>query len=72
MSAARDHLHQLIEGLPDAELDAAQRFLEFLSLEPIGPSFAKSIRRGVAQADAGQTTVCDSYDDMAAKILSER
>jgi hypothetical protein len=69
MSASRDALHQLIDGLPDAELAAAQRFLEFLSQEPVGPNFAAAIRRGIAQADAGDTIVCRSYDEMVAKVL---
>jgi hypothetical protein len=69
MVVARDTLHDLIDRLPDAELGAARRFLEFLSQEPIGPGLAASIRRGIAQADAGQTIVCHNYDEMVEKLL---
>ena len=71
MAAARDILHELIDLIPDAELGAARRFLEFLSQEPIGPGFAASIRRGIAQADAGQTTVCHNYNEMVEKLLDK-
>ena len=69
MSASRDALHQLVDGLPDAELAAARRFLEFLSQETVGPRFAESIRRGLADSDAGRTIVCGNYDEMVAKVL---
>jgi hypothetical protein len=69
MAAARDALHDLVDRLPDEELNAAQRFLEFLSQEAVAPSFAASIRRGIAQADAGQTIVCQNYDEMLEKLL---
>jgi hypothetical protein len=69
MGGDRDALHHLVDHLPDAELAAAQRFLEFLAHEPVGPVFAESIRRGIAQANAGDTTVCRSYDDMVDKLL---
>jgi hypothetical protein len=69
MSANRDQIHHLVDRLPDAELPAAQRFLEFLSQEPVGPLFAASIRKGIAQADAGQTIVCHDYGEMVEKLL---
>jgi hypothetical protein len=69
MAAARDALHDLIDRLPDEELSAAQRFLEFLSQEAAGQALADSIRRGIAQADAGQTIVCNNYDEMVEKLL---
>lgn len=69
MPATRDELHQLIELLPDAEIPAAQRFLAFLSQEAVGPVFAESIRRGIAQAGSGQTTVCHNYEEMVEKLL---
>jgi hypothetical protein len=69
MSANRDQIHHLVDRLSEAELLAAQRFLEFLSQEPVGPIFAESIRRGIAQADAGQTIVCHDYDEMVEKLL---
>ena len=71
MAALRNDLHEMIERLPDAELEAARRYLEFLSQEPVGPDFAASIRRGMRQAQAGQTVVCHSYDEMVDKILGQ-
>ena len=40
---------------PDAGMQAAQRFLEFLTQNLVGPVFGESIRRGIAQADAGES-----------------
>jgi len=40
MAAVRDALHDLVDHLPDAELHVAQRFLEFLSQESVGPALA--------------------------------
>lgn len=71
MAAPRDALHNLIDRLPDTELSLAQRFLEFLSQEPVGPTLAASIRRGIAEADAGQTIVCHNYDEMVEKLLGQ-
>jgi hypothetical protein len=68
MGALRNDLHEMIERFPDAELAAARRYLEFLSQEPVGPEFAASIRRGMRQAEAGQTVVCQTYDEMVDKI----
>ena len=39
--------------------------------EPVGPDFGQSIRRGIAQADAGETIVCLNYDDMVEKLLGK-
>jgi hypothetical protein len=69
MAALRDDLHEMIERLPDAQLAAARRCLESLSREPVGPEFAASIRRGMAQSEAGQTVVCHSYDETVDQIL---
>jgi hypothetical protein len=71
MVANRDTLHHLIDRLPDAEMPAAQRFLEFLAQEPVGPVFGESIRRGIAQADAGDAIVCKNYDDMVETLLGK-
>jgi hypothetical protein len=71
MADTRHTLHDLIDRLPDAELIMAQRFLEFLSQESVGPAFSDSIRRGIAQADAGQTIVCRDYDEMVEKLLGK-
>ena len=71
MATGRDAIHYLVDRLPDSELGAAQRFLEFLSQEPVGPAFSASIRRGMAQAEAGQTVVCHDYDEMVEKLLGK-
>ncbi len=71
MPAARDELHVLIDRLPDGELHTAQRFLQFLSEESFTPAFAESIRRGIAQSNAGERSiVCHNYDEMVEKLLS--
>jgi hypothetical protein len=69
MVTNREDLHQLVDQLPEAEIAAAARFLQFLSQEPIGPEFAVSIRRGIAQADAGELLVCRNFEEMAEKLL---
>jgi hypothetical protein len=71
MGANRDALHHLIDRLPDAEIAPAQRFLEFLAQEPVGPVFGESIRRAIAQADAGEAIVCRNYDDMVDNLLDK-
>lgn len=53
MAITREQLHRLVEGLPEQEIAAAQRFLLFLSQETIDEEFAQSIQRGSAQADSG-------------------
>jgi hypothetical protein len=70
--ATRDDLHELIDLLPDAEIATAQRFLVFLSQEAVGPHFAESIRRGMEQADSGQTTVCHGYEEMVERLLPKQ
>lgn len=69
MSATREELHDLIEQLPEGEVALARRFLRFLSEEAIGDEFAASIRRGISQANSGQTTEFGSYDEMVEKLL---
>jgi hypothetical protein len=69
MSANRETLHHLIDRLPEGEITPALRFLEFLAQEPVGPVFGRSIRRGIAQAEAGENIVCRDYDDMVEKLL---
>ncbi len=66
---SRALLHELIDSLPEEEIATAQRFLTIISKEPIGPEFAESIRRGLAQADAGDTVVCRDYAEMVEKLL---
>ena len=66
---SRDALHELVDSLPEAEIATAERFLTIISKEPIGPEFADSIRRGLAQADAGDTVVCHDYTEMVEKLL---
>ncbi len=71
MAVNRDTLHHLIDSLPDTEILVAQRFLEFLTHEPLGPVFSESMRRGIAQAGAGEVIVCQNYDDMVEKLLGK-
>lgn len=54
-----DILGKLVDPLPEAEI----------AEEPIGPKFADSIRRGLAQADAGDTVVCCDESEMVEKLL---
>ena len=58
-----------VDSLPDAGIPAAQRFLEFLTQDLVGPVFGESIRRGIAQIDAGESIVCRNCDDMVEKLL---
>ena len=67
--ASRNSLHDLVESLPEAEIATAERFLTLISKEPIGPEFAESIRRGLAQADANELIVCRDYAEMVEKLL---
>ena len=71
MATSREELHHLVDRLPDAELSTAHRFLEFLSQESVGPRFAASIRRGIADANAGETIVCGNFDEMVEKVLGK-
>ena len=66
---SRDVLHELVDSLPEEEIAIAQRFLTIISKEPIGPEFAESIRRSLAQAEAGDTVVCRDYAAMIEKLL---
>jgi len=54
---------------PNHNGQPAERFLTIISKERIGPEFAESIRRGLAQADAGDTVVCRDYGEMVEKLL---
>jgi hypothetical protein len=69
MSMTRDDLHCLLDRIPESELPIAERFLQFLSNEPIGPRFAQSIRKGIAEADSGSSIICRDLDEMAEKLL---
>ena len=71
MPITREQLHQLVEGLPEQEIAAAQRFLLFLSQETIGDQFGQSIRRGLDQANSGQTVVCRNYNEMVDQLLGD-
>lgn len=66
---SRDLLHELVDSLPEDDIAIAERFLKIISKEPIGPEFAESIRRGLAQAEAGDTVVCRDYAEMVEKLL---
>lgn len=52
-----------------ASRDVLHDYLTMLSKEPIGPEFAASIRRGLAQADTGDTVVRRDYPEMIDKLL---
>ncbi|MFN7921565.1 MAG: hypothetical protein U0Q16_15795 [Bryobacteraceae bacterium] len=67
----REQLHALVDGLPEQEVAMAHRFLLFLAQEPIGEQFSRSIRRGVEQANAGDTVVCGNYSEMVKKVLGD-
>jgi hypothetical protein len=69
MSMTRDDLHCLLDRVPESELPIAERFLQFLSNEPIGPSFARSIRKGIAEIDSGSSIICHDLDEMVEKVL---
>lgn len=62
MVISRDALHKLVGSLPESEI-------AIIPKQPIGPEFADSIRRGLAQADAGDTVVCRDYAEMVEKLL---
>lgn len=67
--ANREVLHELVDSLPEEDIASAERFLTTMSKEPIGPEFACSIRRGIAQAEAGDTVVCRDFSEMVEKLL---
>jgi hypothetical protein len=69
MSTTRDSLHGSLDRVPESELPIAERFLQFLSSEPIGPRFADSIRKGIAEANNGNSIICRDLDEMTEKIL---
>ena len=71
MATTRSDLHILVDRLPEDEILVAERFLQFLTFEPVGPLFSESIRRGMAQADAGQSIVCRDEPEMISKILKD-
>ncbi len=54
-NAGKEDLHSLIERLPDSEILAAERYLEFLiSREaPVDPEMLKRIDAARAEAPAG-------------------
>ena len=69
----RDSLHRLIERIPDADLLAARRFLEYLVVSPafraaqtaplddeeIAPADEEAMRRSHADIDAGKISLHD-------------
>jgi hypothetical protein len=71
MSMMRDDLHYLLDRIPESELPIAERFLQFLSSEPIGPVFAQSIRNGIAEMDSGNSIICHNLDEMVDKVLGD-
>ena len=71
MTITREHLHELIAGLPEQEIATAQRFLLFLTQETVGLEFERSIKRGLDQVNSGQTVVCRNYGEMVEKLLGD-
>jgi hypothetical protein len=53
---SKDQLHSLVERLPDSEIKAAERYLEFLLLSedlPVDPEMLERIDRARAHPSAG-------------------
>lgn len=71
MSALREDLHRMIDGLGDAEMAQAQRVLRLLSGEEFQEEFAEALRLSISQAESGQTIDCHSLEEMIEKVLGE-
>ena len=66
--SAKERLHQLVDDLPDSELQAARRFLEYLrSLqdgvddEPLSPEALEAIREGEEAMKRGESLPLQEY-----------
>ncbi len=64
----RKHLHQLLEELPEPELPAAQRFLEYLQTvqddvdrEPLSEEALAAANDGVEAIQRGDYVTLDEY-----------
>jgi hypothetical protein len=72
---SRDTLHELIDRIPEGELSAARRFLEYLASspayrtallappddEPVTEADAQAIRRALDEVRAGKTVSHDEF-----------
>jgi hypothetical protein len=79
----RDHLHALIDELPESQTDAAARYLEFLQGDGgdvtdvlIGhgaqrEQYIKAVEEGIACADRGEFIEHEEVVARIEKILSE-
>jgi hypothetical protein len=61
----------VMRGMPPLRCYNSGTVSSLLPQEPVGPVFGQSIRRGIAQADAGEAIVCRNYDDMVEKLLGK-
>lgn len=68
--ANREVLHELVDSPPEEDIASAERFLTATPQEPIGPEFARSIRRGIGQAEAGDIVECRDFPEMVEKLLN--
>ena len=71
---SKEGLHNLVDRLPEAEVAAAMRFLEFLCAgiddEPLTPEDWESIREGEAAIAKGDSIGLDELKRKAAVPLS--
>ena len=71
MSAARDSLHQLVDALTDADVDAARRVLEGLVMsanDEVSPSDEATIARARSSIAAGKASPAG---DAAARLRAK-
>lgn len=68
----RDRLHTLIDQIPEADMVAAERYLEFLAAEPVDERLSAALRESLQQSAEGKVTVCADFDEMVTKILGDR
>lgn len=69
-TTTREHLHQLVDRLPDDELHAAGRYLEFLEQERAGDRFYRMLQDAPiddeAETPEEAAAVAEAYEDIAA------
>ncbi|MGH2461300.1 MAG: hypothetical protein ACRDIY_20770 [Chloroflexota bacterium] len=86
-TSTRDQLHQLVEKLPDSELDAARRYLEYLETtgklprilaeapeepEPVSPDEAAALASAEAQVARGELVPDAEVDRALARARHSR
>jgi hypothetical protein len=67
----RDRLRHLINQMPEADMVAAERHLEFLAAEPVDERLSSALRESLQQSAEGKVTVCADFDEMVTKILGD-